>query len=327
VLLALLAIEPAVASNRIGDIEFFGYKGLDVAKIHKALPVHEGDEYSDRTKSQVREAVIRIIGKEPTDVAAICCDDKRNRLLFIGLPGMSNRSFAYNPEPKGNERLSPDIMNLYLRLDRALEEAVRKGGQAAEEDDSNGYALVKDRTARSLQLAVHQWAIGHEEELLKVLKSSSAVEDRRVAADAVGYTRQSREQILALVHATRDPDDEVRNNATRALGVLVRSDPKLASEIAPDTFIGMINSGTWTDRNKGTSLLMQLTGTRNPELLANIRARALNSLIEMASWRDPSHAYFARVVLGRIAGLPEARLDKLAWSGPVDAIISAVAQR
>lgn len=325
-LLALLAIEPAIASTRIGDIEFFGYKGLDIAKIHNALPVHEGDEYSDRTKGQLREAVIGILGKEPTDVAAICCDDNGNRLLFIGLPGLSNRSFAYNPEPKVNKRLPPASIDLYHRLHRALGEAVQKGGQAAEEDDSNGYALIKDPEARSLQLTVHQWAIGHEEELLKVLKSSSAVEDRRVASHAMGYTRQSHEQILALVHAARDPDDDVRNNATRALGVLVRSNPRLASEIVPDTFIEMLNSGIWTDRNKGASLLMQLTAARNPELLAKIRARALDSLIEMASWRRPGHAYFARVVLGRIAGLPEDRLNKLAWSGPLDAIISAVAQ-
>lgn len=134
-------------------------------------------------------------------------------------------------------------MNLYGRLDHEIEAAVRRGGQAAEEDDSNGYALVKDPTVRSLQLAVHQWAIKRERELLRVLEFSSAVEHRRVASDAVGYARQSQDQILALVRAARDPDDEVRNSATRALGVLVRSNATLASEIPPDTFIDMLNSG------------------------------------------------------------------------------------
>jgi hypothetical protein len=285
--------------------------------------VHEGGDYSDRTRNQVRQAVGDAIGKEPTDVAAICCDEKGNRLLFIGLPGASYKSFVYNPEPRGDERLSPDILNLYGRLDHELEAAVRRGGQAAEEDDSNGYALVKDPTVRSLQLAVHQWAIRHERKLLRVLEFSSAVEHRRVASDAVGYTRQSQDQILALVRAARDPDDEVRNNASRALGVLVRSNAALASEIPPDTFIDMLNSGIWTDRNKGTALLAQVTAGRNTELLAKIRAAALDSLVEMASWRRPSHAYFARMVLGRVAGLPEDRLKVLAWNGPVNPIIKA----
>jgi hypothetical protein len=71
---------------------------------------------------------------------------------------------------------------------------------------------------------------------------------------------------------------------------------------------------------------MQLTAGRNSDLLAKIRSVALDSLVEMASWRRPSHAYFARIVLGRVAGLPEHRLEKLGWSGPVELIIKAVGQ-
>ena len=56
-----------------------------------------------------------------------------------------------------------------------------------------------------------------------MLEASSSVQHRRIASDAIGYIRQCRAQILALIRAARDPDDEVRNNATRALGVLVRS--------------------------------------------------------------------------------------------------------
>jgi hypothetical protein len=160
-----------------------------------------------------------------------------------------------------------------------------------------------------------------------VLEFSSAVEHRRVASDAVGYARQSQDQILALVRAARDPDDDVRNNATRALWVLVRSNAALASEIAADTFIDMLNSGIWTDRNKGAALLEQLTARRNSYLLTKIRAVALDSLVEMARWRRPSHAYAARIVLGRVAGLPEDRLKGLAWNGPVDAIIEAAGRR
>jgi hypothetical protein len=315
------------ATDRIGNIEFFGYKGLDVARIRKAIPVHDGDEYSDVTKSQIRQAVVDAIGKEPTDMAGVCCDEKGDRLLFIGLPGSSNKTFVLHPEPKGTERLPVDIVNLYDRLDHALEAAVRKGGRGAKEDDSKGYALIEDPAARSRQLAVREWALKHEPELMRVLKFSSAVQHRRIASDAIGYARQSRDQVLALTRAARDPDDEVRNNATRALGVLARSGSLFASQIAPDSFIDMLSSGRWSDRNKGASLLMQLTAGRNPDLLLKIRAAALDSLVEMASWRRASHAYFARMVLGRVAGLPEDRLEKLAWNGPVDVLLEAAGQR
>ena len=39
--------------NTIGAIDFFGYQGLDVAKVRAALPVHTGDRLSDQTKPQM----------------------------------------------------------------------------------------------------------------------------------------------------------------------------------------------------------------------------------------------------------------------------------
>ncbi len=322
---ALIATQSATAAA-IGDIEFFGYKGFDIATTRKALPLHEGDVYSQKAKDSIRQSVLQTIGTAPTDVAAICCDENGDRLIFIGLPGGSYKSFAYNPEPKGDGRLPPKVMNLYQRLDRAMEEAVQRGGDAIHENDSYGYALISDPAARALQLQVREWAVGHEQELVRVLDSSSAVEHRRVASDALGYGRQSRAQVLALSRAARDPDDEVRNNATRALGVLVRWNRKLANQISSDTFIEMLNSGVWSDRNKAAALLDGLTATRNPELLAKIRSTALDSLIEMASWRGASHAFFARELLGRVAGIPEKQLTDLAWNGPVETIVQAARQ-
>jgi hypothetical protein len=326
-MLVLLCAPPATAGNRIGEIDFFGYKGLDIAKIREALPVHEGDEYSNRTMNRVRQAMAEAIGRSPTDISSKCCDDKGNRMLYIGLPGASYKTFSYNPEPKGEERLSPDIVDLSKRVDEAQKAAVYKGGNAAGEDDSNGYKLGNDPAERSLELALREWAIHHERELLRVLGLSSTVEDRRVASTAVGYIHQSPDQINALVRASRDPDDLVRDNATRALAVLAQSKAKPASAIPPDGFIEMLNSGTWTDRNKAIFLLLQLTESRDPNLLVKIRSAALDSLVEMASWRYTGHALGARMVLGRVAGIPEERLIDLAQDGSVTAIIEAVTRR
>jgi len=327
VVLFLFLCPAAFAAGRVGDIEFFGYKGLDLEKVRETLPVRKGDAFTDETKARIREAVMHQLGKEPTDVASVCCDENGDRLLFIGLPGESSESFVYNPTPTGHARLPADIHKLSDRLDLAIEAAVKLGGDNAQEDDSNGYALTDEPRARALELELRAWALQHEAELLEVLRFSADVEDRRIASEALGYGQESHAQIDALMHAARDPDDEVRNNATRALGVLARATPALAAKIDPDAFIAMLNSGTWTDRNKGAALLVELTATRNPELLAKIRARALDSLVEMASWKRPSHAYFARMILGRVAGVPEDKLAKLAWDGPSNAIPDAVRER
>jgi hypothetical protein len=274
-------------------------------------------------KRKTRETVKRVTGREATDVEAICCDQNGDRVLFIGLPGESTKNFTYNPEPTGRIRLSEEIIALHRQMESAEEAAVRKGSNAAEEDDSNGNALINDQVARSLQLKVRKYALKHEDELLTVLASSSDSGQRAIAADVLGYARQSPEQIAALVGASRDPSDGVRNNATRALGVFASSNADLAKQIPSETFVDMVCSGIWTDRNKASFLLNALTRTRDPKLLAQLRAEALDALIEMAEWRDTGHALTARIVLGRLAGIPETRLTEIAM-GPVHVILDSL---
>jgi hypothetical protein len=47
-----------------------------------------------------------------------------------------------------------------------------------------------------------------------------------------------------------------------------------------------LNPIEWTDRNKSSLALEMLTESRDPALIADLRARALPSLIEMARWKS-----------------------------------------
>jgi selenoprotein W-related protein len=106
-----------------------------------------------------------------------------------------------------------------------------------------------------------------------VLESSSNAEQRAIAAQFMGYVHSSAAQINALVRASHDPEEDVRNNATRALWVLAASSPKRAERIPADGFIEMLYSRSWTDRNKSSLLLEVLTRSRDPKLLAQLRSR------------------------------------------------------
>jgi hypothetical protein len=323
----MLAPAQAKSSDTIGAINFFGYQGLDLAKVREALPIREGDQLGKETRGQIENAIEKAIGKKPTDVAEVCCDGKGRTLVYIGLPGGTYKPFVLNPVPKGGEKLSAEIVSLEGRTAEARTAAVKKGGGAAEEDDSLGYALSKDPEARALQLEMRKWALTRGPELVQVLRSSSDTKQRRVASVVLGYAEQSPEQIAALVLAARDSDSGVRNNATRALGVLLESNAKLANEVEPETFLAMLGSGVWSDHNKAVWLLDTMSEGRDPKLLAKIREQALEPLIEMALWSEFGHAYSARLVLGRVGGIPEEKLSLMAWQGPVDAIVAAARKR
>src|SRR5215470_14438818 len=101
----------------------------------------------------------------------------------------------------------------------------------SDETDSTGYALANDAKARKAQLAVRDYALRNAALILNVLASSADARHRATASQMLGYGQQSSEQIDALVRASLDPDDDVRNNAVRALAVLAGAKPALAERI------------------------------------------------------------------------------------------------
>lgn len=307
----------------IGEIEFFGAAGSDVNKIKAALPFREGDEFNPETMperlARVAEAVKQVHGRPPTDVTATCCDRGGNFIVFIGLSGKTVR---HNARPVGAVRLPLNVVALYERNAQAVSEAVLKG--VAGEDDSKGYALAEYLPLRATQLEMRAYALRYDALLRRVLRTAADDRQRAVAAQLLGYAQQSRPQMAALAHASRDADETVRNNATRALSVLAASDSRLAQDLPAEGFVELLLSGTWTDLNKASSLLSSITSKRSPRLFARLRqAEVLERLIETARWRT-GHETAARMILGRLAGIDEQRLAQLVAAGEVQDILDAL---
>jgi uncharacterized membrane protein len=327
-LLALLALAVGLMQPKrihIGEIELFGTAGIDVAKVRAALPIHEGDEIaedqSDSIIEGIRHAIENVLGHEPTDVNLVCCNERGGLLVYLGLGGSNTQSITLLPTPTGRTCLAKDAVKLYDDFMLAISQAVRNGNTG--EDHSQGYALSFDPAAHEKQLAMRKYAVAHEQAVEQALQFCGKAEHRQAAATILGYALKSKKQIAALVHASRDADETVRNNATRALAVLASSSSSTAAEIPSDSFVAMLNSGTWMDRNKSGLLLMGLSGSRNLKLLGLLRSQAMESLVEMARWKEPGHAYAYRVLLGRIAGMEETRINQMIDSGKIDEIVSA----
>jgi hypothetical protein len=310
----------------IGEIEFFGYAGNDLQKVKAALQIHEQESFDLEAFAEKAEqskfAIKTATGQTPTDIAPVCCDDAGNWIIFIGLSGKPAR---YNPTPKAATRLPGNALELYERFINALMESMQKGN--FNEDSSKGYALAEHPPLRATQLAMRAYAVGHAAILREVLKTAADDKQRIAAAELLGYAPQFRSQIAALVYAIQDRNGLVRNNAIRALVVMANSNPKIASEIPAAGFIELLLSGTWTDLNKSSNVLAVLTRNRNARLFAPLRrAEVLGRLIEMARWRT-GHAEPARVILGRLAGIDEPRLQALIKAGNAEVIIDALKQK
>ena len=319
-----------VASNpdnkRIGNIDFFGYGHLDVVRLRAVLPIRPGEsiEQSDWSsyQSRIDQAIRSLTGKHVTDVERVCCDENGNSTIYIGVAGGSSVALLHKWAPKGDDRLPTAALTLNQETEAALKKAVLAG--RTQQDSSNGYALSIDPEVRALQLKIREFALANEDLLRKVLSSSSDAEQRAIAAEFLGYVNVSARQIADLTDAARDPDEGVRNNAVRALGVIASSSQERAAMIPPKPFIALLKSDKWVDRNKGAWLLINLTQSRDPKLLKRLRKEAMEGLVEMARWHFAGHASSARRLLGRIAGIDEARLNDLVMrNAQVETIVEA----
>lgn len=304
--LIVLAASPSAlpAAEKIGIIDFYGYGKLDPAQLRAALPFKEGDAIPSKEAKQAAEAaLVKMTGRAAAEISGVCCLEDGRTTIFVGLAEPDAPPVRYNPEPSDDIKLPRDAHRLFSELEKDTFAAVKKGD--AGEDDSAGYALFKNPEARGNQLKVREWVRANTATTERVLETSRYPDERADAAEALGYAEQSPEQIAALVRASFDASEGVRNNAIRALEVLCNLGAEVTKRIPATRFVPMLHSLVWTDRNKASALFLMLTQSHDPAVLDALRAGALEPLREMARWHDWGHAAAAAAILARIAGIPD----------------------
>ena len=311
-LLGLLAAALLPAQvPRIGIIDFYGLRKLPETRLRKALGVTEGDVLPG-SKANLEQRLEKVPGVVRAQVGTVCCDGDR-AILFVGVEEKGAPHFDFRSPPDQNINLPAEVVETYGKLMEAVYRAARAGNAA--EDLTRGYSLMANPECHALQEQFVPFAEKNVELLRQVLRNSGHAEQRAMAAYVIGYAPKKPGVVDDLLYAIQDSDDSVRNNAMRALAavaVLATLEPEAGLRIPPTWFIEMLNSIIWSDRNKAAYALVNLTESRKPEVLAQLRERALPALVEMAQWKSLQHALPAFILVGRIAGLPEQEIYQ-AW--------------
>jgi hypothetical protein len=92
--------------------------------------------------------------------------------------------------------------------------------------------------------------------------------------------------------------------------------------IPPELFLQMLNSGEWTDRNKGLFVVKSICAN-DESLYPKLKVLCLQSLCEMACWDKP-HAIVARNILAHITGVAPEQIEKLGSVGDLDSLTHIV---
>ncbi|MBA2502531.1 MAG: hypothetical protein H0V27_06585 [Pyrinomonadaceae bacterium] len=326
-LLFLLLLTSGLANGQassIGIVDFHGLRGVSEQQARQSLQIKEGDAVPGSPEKAVRrlEALPNVARAR---LAIVCCDAGGRSILYVGIEEKGVPTLQFRGAPQGKIRLPDRMVRAGEALADAVGRAVQKGD--AGEDDSQGHALFHNPEARSFQNRFITFAAQNLKTIRAVLRESSDAKHRALAAEIIAYATNKRDVVKDLVFSMSDPDEGVRNNSMRALGIIAefaQSKPGAQIKVPVRPFVLMLNSPEWTDRNKSSIALFHLTGKRDPAILSALRERALPSLIEMARWKNPGHALAPFVLLGRVGNLSEEEIWKAWTSGDREALVEIV---
>ena len=247
-------------------------------------------------------------------------------VLYVGIEEKDEPHVEYHPAPTGDISLSPDLMDGYRNFLDNVAESIR--GRNADEDLTSGYSLMSDPECRQLQQSFLPLVERDLNVINRVLRESSDPEQRAAAAYLLQYgprnPRASKIIVDALQYGLLDTDDNVRDNANRALQAVMigaRLHPEQEIRIEPTWYIELMNSVVWSDRRNASLALVNLTDRNNPETLQLLRERALTAVVEMARWHDLQKALPAFILAGRMAGMNDQAINAAWVSGNRELIL------
>ena len=298
----------------VGEIEFYGLRTLTPEKILSAVKLKAGDPIPP-SKGELQDRIADLPNVVLARVEAVCCRGK-DVILFIGIEEKGAPHPAFLSPPAGDARLPDEVVNSYRLFLGAVQRAASRGEAA--EDLTAGHSLMQDVQARAYQERFVTLAAEHLEELRAVLRGSPDAELRALAAAVIGYAPKKQEVVNDLQAAVMDFDESVRVNAVRSLNAFAVGGIK----VAPTWFLELLNSVVLSDRVEAVRALLTLTDRGAAEIAELLRSRsALPALAEMARWKSARYAVPPFLLLGRVAGLPDAEVQDRWQKGDRESVI------
>ncbi|HEV8001912.1 MAG TPA: hypothetical protein VGP63_18640 [Planctomycetaceae bacterium] len=317
----------------IAAVETYGSHRVSRQSVLDAAGLPEGAAAPDRTQRKaILDRLQKIPGVRRAAIVVVVTPFPNSSggtigrpIVYIGIQESDRPDASFRAAPTGNVALPEAVVATYAEHERTFLESCKTNHFS--EDDSHGYALMGNAAARAVQRKFVPLADQHYDRLVDVLRNSKNAEQRSAAATVMGYASDKKRAARDLIFGTRDANDGVRNDAVRALSVLLtyaREHRELGIEVSADWCLDLLESLQWTDRNKAMAVLDAATADRDAELLVKLRQRSLPSLIEMARWKSSGHAMMALLLVGRIAGLKDAEIWKAQDASEREKVIARV---
>jgi hypothetical protein len=315
---------------RVGKVEVYGNERLDAAKLAQVAGVRLGEALTT-SRREAEERLEKEAGIIEAHVEGHCCLGQ-DIVLYIGVLESGSKPFALHSPPREDLALPTKIDLVYQRLVRALEAAHERG--AVGESYDRGYPLSEDPEARRAQETLALVVDPYVEDLGQILRNATDEPVRAAAAYILAFTKHKAKAEPHLQYALRDFDPDVRLNALRSLEFVRQALEAVPPDadgnrktVSPTWLIEMLQAVTLQDRVEASRMLVRMVQRDNQSALQQMEERALPALVQMAKWTLPEHAQAAYTLLGRIAGLPEDKIQSSFRDNRRETVLEPIRER
>ena len=239
----------AADEKAIAAVETYGLHRVARQSVLDTAGLREGAPAHDRTQRKAiidrlqkipgvrRAAIVVVVTPFPNPSGGTI----GRPIVYIGIQESGRPDANFRTAPSGSVTLPPAIVTTYADSERAFLESIKHNDFS--EDDSNGYALMGNEALRASQRKFVPLADQYYEQLVDVLQNSKDAEQRAIAATVIAYASNKKRIAKDLLIGTSDPNEGVRNDAVRALSVLLtyaRAHRELGIEVSTDLVLGSL---------------------------------------------------------------------------------------
>lgn len=300
-------IQPIIDANReqIQRIHESMIKGdykihdTDIKAIHDALDakVKQLGQFAYFNTSFV------IYPKDPNDYLTINVVDKD---LASTLP-------VYNPQPTGHYADPGHLIqawNTYEGIAMPLYMTGKLSSNPMQCKEFHCLGVFGTPVLKKYEAKFNREVPKFQTQLVQILKFDKDRNKRAAAALLLAHTSNESQLITWMVGAMNDPDENVRNNAVRVLGVMAMKDKHITLPV--DNFIKLLNSPVLTDRNKALTVLFGLA--QQPRYIDIIKEKSAQNIMDSLQMQQPNLHDSAYVLLQAMSNQHYSDRDYAAWS-------------
>lgn len=152
----------------------------------------------------------------------------------------------------------------------------------------------------------------NEAKLTRILKEDKDPKDRAAAAYLLAHIKDGKKLVGLMLPMLNDPDNLVRNNASRVLSNVAMFHKEIAFPLTP--ILKRLDGPTMSDRNKAAAITSGLLDRPDATALhAQVIKEAGPTLIKLLKLEQPNNHDFAYKILKTVSGKDFGERDYAAW--------------